>query len=104
MRPSDQEAHSVRAKASLNGMIYQDDSDDSQTIIARVQEIAQRRQWPMSHVSLAWLGRRVTAPIVGFSSVGRMDDALAAKGKVLSDVEEAYLEAAYRPKAIQGHA
>lgn len=84
-------------------MIYQDDSDDSRIIIDRVYEIAQRRQWPMSHVSLAWLGRRVTAPIVGFSSIGRIDDALEARGKVLSQEEEAYLEAAYRPKAVQGH-
>ena len=57
----------------------------------------------MSYVSLAWLNRRVTAPIVGFSSIGRIDEALAAKGKVLTADEEEYLEAVYRPKAIQGH-
>lgn len=84
-------------------MIYTDNSDDSHTIISRVYEIAQRRQWPMSHVSLAWLSRRVTAPVVGFSSIERMDDALEARGKVLTDEEEAYLEAAYKPKEIQGH-
>lgn len=57
----------------------------------------------MSHVSLAWLNRRVTAPIIGFSSVERMDDALAALGKKLTEEEERYLEEMYLPQAVQGH-
>lgn len=57
----------------------------------------------MSHVSLAWLNKRVTAPIIGFSSEERMDEAIAATGKELSEEEEHYLEDLYLPKAIQGH-
>lgn len=57
-------------------------------------EVAQRRGWPMSHVALAWLDRRVTASIIGFSSAERIDDALAAKGKVLTEEDECYLEEA----------
>lgn len=87
-----------------NGAFYYDDDNaDSELIITRVQEIAQRRGWPMSHVALAWLNRRVTAPIVGFNSVARLDDVLDARGKVLTLEEEEYLEEPYRPKWIQGH-
>ena len=87
-----------------NGAFYYDEKNtDSQVIISRVQEIAEKRGWPMSHVTLAWLNRRVTSPIIGFSSVERIDDALAARGKLLTPEEEAYLEEPYRPKSIQGH-
>lgn len=72
-------------------------------IIARVMEIAEKRGWPMSHVALAWINKKVASPIVGFSSVERMEEALACKGKVLTDEEDAYLEELYEPKAIAGH-
>ncbi|KAI0180104.1 aldo/keto reductase [Hypoxylon sp. FL1284] len=74
------------------------------SIIARVQEIAARRGWPMSHVALAWISRRVASPIIGFSSIARIDEALAARGKFLTDEEEVYLEELYQPKQIAGHA
>jgi aryl-alcohol dehydrogenase-like predicted oxidoreductase len=57
----------------------------------------------MSHVALAWLNRRVTAPIIGFSSVERIDEALGAKGKGLTDEEEHYLEETYTPQNVLGH-
>lgn len=73
------------------------------TIIKRVQEIAEKRGWPMSHVALAWIDKRVSSPIIGFSSTGRMDEACDARGKVLTDEEEKYLEELYLPKAVAGH-
>lgn len=57
----------------------------------------------MSHVSLAWLNRRVTAPILGFSSEERIFEALSARGKILTAAEELYLEEAYLPRPVQGH-
>ena len=57
----------------------------------------------MGHVALAWLNRRVTAPIIGFSSAERIDETLAAKGKELTDEEERYLEEAYQPQPVLGH-
>jgi aryl-alcohol dehydrogenase-like predicted oxidoreductase len=38
-------------------------------IVRRVQEVAEKRGWRMSQVALAWIGGKVTSPIVGFSSV-----------------------------------
>lgn len=73
------------------------------TIIKRVQEIAEKRGWKMSHVALAWINKRVASPIIGFSSVARIDEAIEARGKVLTDEEEKYLEELYEAKAISGH-
>lgn len=57
----------------------------------------------MSHVALAWIAKRVTSPIIGFSSVERLEEAISARGKVLTEEEEKYLEELYKPKPIQGH-
>jgi aryl-alcohol dehydrogenase-like predicted oxidoreductase len=73
------------------------------TIIKRVMEISEKHKWPMSHVALAWINKRVASPIIGFSSVQRMDEAISVRGKTLTDEEEKYLEELYEPKPIQGH-
>lgn len=57
----------------------------------------------MSHVSFAWLNKRVVSPIVGFSSISRIDEALEARGKELTCDEEKYLEEAYIAQEVQGH-
>ena len=56
----------------------------------------------MSHVSLAWINRRISSPIIGFSSTKRMDEAIEANGKELSEEEEKYLEELYQPKQVMG--
>lgn len=73
-------------------------------IIGRVVELAEKHDWAIAHVSLAWINKRVASPIIGFSSVERIEQAISARGKVLSDEEEKYLEELYQPKAIDGHA
>ncbi len=73
------------------------------TIIKRVQEIAEKRGWPMSHVALAWINKRITSPIIGFSSIERMQEAIEIRGKTLTEEETKYLEELYEPKTIVGH-
>jgi len=74
------------------------------TIIKRVEELAKKKDWKMSQVALAWINKRISSPIIGFSSVERMDEALGARGKTLTEEEEKYLEELYVPKTISGHA
>lgn len=57
----------------------------------------------MAQVTLAWTMKRVTTPIIGFSSVERIEDALSARGKELTPEEEKYLEEVYTPMEIEGH-
>ena len=71
--------------------------------IQRVQELAEKKGWKMSQVALAWVNKRISSPIIGFSSVKRIDEACEARGKRLTDEEEKYLEELYQPKTIQGH-
>lgn len=96
-------AKSLRAAFSPNGSMYGEDSLETNAIVSRVCEVSEKRQWPMSHVALAWLNRRVTAPIIGFSSIERMDELLAARGRELTNDEEDFLEELYIPRKVQGH-
>ncbi|KAK0509835.1 hypothetical protein JMJ35_008229 [Cladonia borealis] len=72
-------------------------------IINRVEKLATEKDWPMSQVAMAWIGKRVTSPIIGFSSVGRLEEAVGARGKVLSREEERGLEECYVDRGVSGH-
>jgi len=93
----------VRSAVNKHGAFYHNDDSNGDEIIRRVHEVARRRNWPMSHVALAWLNRRITAPIIGFSSNERIDEALEARGKTLTEEEESYLQEAYKPQEVLGH-
>lgn len=71
-------------------------------IIARVQEIAEKRGVSMTEVSLAWLLTKVTSPIVGATKKSHVDGAAAAVDLELTDNEMAYLEELYVPHALAG--
>lgn len=72
-------------------------------IIGRVHELAEKKGWTMTAVTLAWSNKRCSSPIIGFSTVARIDEALDAKGKELTADEEKYLEELYQPRPIVGH-
>lgn len=57
----------------------------------------------MSHVAMAWINKRVASPIIGFSSVERIDEALDIRGKELAVEEEKYLEELYEARNVEGH-
>jgi aryl-alcohol dehydrogenase-like predicted oxidoreductase len=80
-------------------------SEADKAIINRVEEIAKKKGdgWTMSHVALAWAVQKGTIPIVGLSSVARLDETLLIRGKRLSEDEMKYLEEPYVPKNIWGH-
>lgn len=78
-------------------------TEEDLTIIKRVEELAQKKGWKMSHVALAWVIQKDTIPIVGFSNLGRLEEAVDVRGKTLTDEDIKYLEEPYKPKAIMGH-
>jgi aryl-alcohol dehydrogenase-like predicted oxidoreductase len=75
-------------------------SEADERIIEQIEELAKKHNWSMAHVSLAWILKRVASPIIGFSKLERIDEALGAKGKLLTEDEEASLETFYQPKAF----
>jgi aryl-alcohol dehydrogenase-like predicted oxidoreductase len=74
-------------------------------VVDRVNEIATERSVPGAQVALAWvLGRPgVTAPIVGATKVGHVEDALASEALELTTTEVERLEEVYVPHAVSGH-
>jgi len=75
-------------------------------VVDRCAEMAAARGVPSAQVALAWLLHRpgVTAPIVGATKPGHLEDALAAEELVLSDEEMRRLEAPYVTHPVLGHA
>jgi len=74
-------------------------------VVDRVGEVAGERGVANAQVALAWLLSRpaVTAPIVGATRVGHVEDALAAEALELTPEEIARLEEPYVPHALSGH-
>jgi len=74
-------------------------------VVDRVDEVAGERGVPGAQVALAWLLSQpaVTAPIVGATKVGHVEDALAAEALELTPEEIARLEEPYVPHAVSGH-
>jgi aryl-alcohol dehydrogenase-like predicted oxidoreductase len=74
-------------------------------VIDRLVEVAGKRDLPPGQVALAWLLRKpgVTAPIVGATRVGHVEDALAAAELTLSPEEIQALEEAYVVHPVLGH-
>jgi aryl-alcohol dehydrogenase-like predicted oxidoreductase len=97
------EKRTVRANNDAFGdRLY---SDDDFAVVDAVMEVAKARDLPPAQIALAWmLGRPgVTAPIVGATKLGHLEDAVAAVNVRLTEDEVARVEAPYRPHAISGH-
>ena len=74
-------------------------------VVDRLAEVAGDRRVPQAQVASAWLLHKpgVTAPIVGATKLGHLEDALAAAELALSPDEIARLEESYVPHPVLGH-
>jgi aryl-alcohol dehydrogenase-like predicted oxidoreductase len=74
-------------------------------VVDQAQAIAGGRGVPTAQVALAWLLAKpgVTAPILGSTKLGHLEDALAAEMLSLTADEMAALEAPYVPHPVLGH-
>ena len=84
-------------------LLYRSDSDFD--IIDRVSEIAAQRGVTPAQISLAWILSKpvITAPIIGASKPGHLEQAVAALSVKLTDEEITRLEELYRPHPVAGH-
>ncbi len=87
-----------------NKTMYEQTAGGAREVVAAVEAVAGKRGLPMAQVALAWVLQKpvVTAPIVGASRPGHVEDAIAALEISLSDDEIGALEAPYQPRAIGG--
>lgn len=79
-------------------------ADSNHEIIDVVREVASGRGISMAQVALAWVMSRpgVTAPIVGATKIGHLQDAIDSVEVVLTRDETARLESPYRPRSVAG--
>jgi 1-deoxyxylulose-5-phosphate synthase len=80
-------------------------AETDRAVVDAVAAVAESRGIVRAQVALAWVLSKpvVTAPIVGVTKPGQLDDALAALTVALSPEEIEQLEAPYGPHRIAGH-
>lgn len=83
-------------------MKYGNTEGPDNIIITRVAEVAAKYEVSMTEISLAWLLRKVTAPVVGATKFHHIEGAVKAIGIMLTDDEMTYLEEAYVPHNLVG--
>ncbi len=92
-----------RAKTdSFGKSLYGADSDFD--IVNRVSELAERKGIPNAQVAMAWMLSKpaITAPIIGASKPGHLEDAVGALSVKLNDDEIKGLEELYQPHPVLG--
>ena len=57
----------------------------------------------MAQISLTWIFAKVTAPIVGTTSIEKLADLIDALDVKLSEEDIKFLEEEYKPLPIAGH-
>jgi aryl-alcohol dehydrogenase-like predicted oxidoreductase len=98
------ERRTTRANSDAFGdSLYRQDSDFD--VVERVAEVAAARDIPPAQVALSWLLHQpgMTAPIIGATRLGHLEDALAAEQLSLTPDEVARLEEPYVPHPVLGH-
>jgi len=75
---------------------------ETEAIVGAVGDVAEAREVSRAQVALAWLLSKpaVTAPIVGVTRIGHLDDAVAAVDLELDAEQLARLEEPYQPRSI----
>ncbi len=103
-RSRDGERRTVRSGTDPFGDTLYSSAGDFD-VADRCAEIAAERGVPSAQVALAWLLHRpgVTAPIVGATRAGHLEDALAAEELTLTAAELERLEEPYVPHSVLGH-
>ena len=84
-------------------MLYKADSDFD--IVNRLTEIATQKGLPNAQIALAWMLSKpfITAPIIGASKPGHLEDSVAALTIRLTKDEISQLEELYQPNPVLGH-
>lgn len=93
-RPWGQETE--RGKTDAFTKMLNDNSDES--IVNRVEELAKKKNISMAMISNAWVLHKGCNPIVGLSSVKRVQEAIDSLDVKLTEEDITYLEELYTPK------
>jgi aryl-alcohol dehydrogenase (NADP+) len=104
-RAAPKEGNTERARTDdFSPRLYYREADFK--VVDAVSEIARARGLSNMQVALAWVLKNptITAPIIGASKLGHLEEAVSALDVQLSDDEVKALEAEYQPKPVLDHA
>lgn len=78
-------------------------SDGDRAVLARLMELARRRDVPPARLAMGWVLSRpeVSSMLCGVLDDSHLDEAVLALDLVLSPDEIAFLESAYQPQAVK---
>jgi aryl-alcohol dehydrogenase-like predicted oxidoreductase len=82
---------STRSDSAKGGPWEVKYSDADKAIVGRVEEVAKKHGKTMAQVALAWAQTKCSSPIVGMSSIKRVEDNILGEYK-LTEEEIKYLE------------
>ncbi len=84
--------------------LYQQAEDADRAIIGKVGDLAKKHGVSRAQIATAWILQKsaVTAPIIGASKSGHIDDAVGALAVKLSAEDVAALEEPYVPHRVEG--
>jgi len=103
-RTREGERRTTRANSdAFSDSLYREPSDFD--VVDRNAQVASARDVPPAQVALSWLLHRpgMTAPIIGATRLGHLEDALAAEELELTPEEMTQLEELYVPHPVLGH-
>ncbi|KAL0572480.1 hypothetical protein V5O48_009487 [Marasmius crinis-equi] len=89
-RPLDS-GSTIRQDSSKGGPFETKLSEADKTIISRVEELAKKHNATMAEIALGWVSQKTAIPIVGTSSIKRLEENIPS-GLKLDDTELKYLE------------
>ncbi|KAH9072793.1 Aldo/keto reductase [Lactarius deliciosus] len=75
----------------------------TQEIVNRVEEISKKRGISMAQIALAWSLSRVTAPVIGSTSLKNLEELIHGTEITLTQEEIQYLEEPYKARSVFGH-
>jgi len=104
MLAGNRKAQTTRSKTDdFGNSMYTSDADDA--VVGAVEAVAKRLNVPPARVALAWVLAQpdVSAPIIGASKMGHLEDAVASLAVRLSEDDLHELEAPYVPHPVLGH-
>jgi aryl-alcohol dehydrogenase-like predicted oxidoreductase len=80
-------------------------SDSAKAVISKVETIAKKRNISMAQVALAWSLSKpfITAPIVGTTSLDKLDDLIKGCEVELTAEEIKEIDEEYKTQSVIGH-
>jgi aryl-alcohol dehydrogenase-like predicted oxidoreductase len=102
-RPLGEESIRHKSDKMLARVFLSKEDEADKAIIGRVEEVAKKKGISMAAVATAWSLSKGMIPIIGISSIERIDQACDNIKIQLTDEEIKFLEEPYVPKAVSGH-